>query len=89
METEALRSCKLFWGLPPREVDEKISSVPHKLVRYQRNDVVFRLGERVDRIAIVLSGNAGARKTSETGARVRVEPLSAVVLDATHPSELP
>lgn len=62
----------LFDGIAPGEVKRLIEATPHRVRRYARDEVIFRLMDEADRVGILLEGRVQAEKSFPNGSQINV-----------------
>lgn len=72
MDYSVLEKSVLFSGMPAAELTAALEETPHRIRRYDKGEIVFRLMEPADRVGIVLSGRVEAQKTFPKGSQVNV-----------------
>ncbi len=65
---EVLLRCRLFKGFSPEEMKSWAEKFACSFAAYQKDDVVFREEDRVGKLAVVVSGEFFAGKTTGSGA---------------------
>ena len=72
MDFTVLEKSVLFHGIPAKELQEHLTSVPHHIRHYEKDETIFHLMETADRIGIILEGRAEAQKSFPNGSQVNV-----------------
>lgn len=72
MDYSVLEKSALFSGVPAAELRAALEETPHRIRRYDKGEIVFRLMEPADRVGIILEGRVEAQKTFPKGSQVNV-----------------
>ena len=72
MDFTFLEKSALFHGIPAKELQELLASVPHHIRYYEKDETIFHLMETADRTGIILEGRAEAQKSFPNGSQVNV-----------------
>ena len=72
MDYSVLNKSVLFSGIPANEVRSAMESVPHHIECYDKDEIIFHLMEKADRIGIILDGRLEAQKPFQNGSQVNV-----------------
>ena len=72
MNYSVLENSSLFKGIPLKELQECLESVPHHIQCYEKDEVIFHLMDTALRIGIILEGCVQAQKTFPNGSQVNV-----------------
>jgi CRP-like cAMP-binding protein len=77
MDYNLLTRSPIFRGLSAAEIEKALNSVPHRLKKYRLGTLIFQAGERIDVLAIVLSGMVKGEMTDLTGRIIKIEDIPA------------
>lgn len=72
MDFEALERSALFKGFSVADLDVMLEQTPHRVQRYDKEEVVFKRGDVATWIGIVMEGRVQVEKTFPNGSRVNV-----------------
>ena len=72
MDFTFLEKSALFHGIPAKEIQERLASVPHHIQHYEKGETIFHLMETAERTGIILEGRADAQKSFPNGSQVNV-----------------
>ena len=72
MNYSVLENSSLFQGIPLKELQECLESVPHHIQCYEKDEVIFHLMDPALRIGIILEGRVQAQKSFPNGSQVNV-----------------
>ena len=93
-QQNVLHNCGLFSGIAPEQVDSMLSCLNARQERYEKNTVVWNIGDTLHACALVLSGSLRAESVNASGehllmANHRAGALVGDVLMATPGSKSP
>lgn len=57
MNLDLLLNCNIFRGISKEQIQTLLSSLKYKLKNYDKNEVIYRTGDRVTSLGIVMSGS--------------------------------
>lgn len=72
MDYDVLATCPLFAGLPCRQIEAALSNVRQRAVHLEREETLFRVGDKATQMGIVLAGSVGVYKVFAAGDQMRV-----------------
>ena len=72
MDYSVLEKSPLFSGVPAKELRDDLETVPHHIQFYDRNETIFHLMEKADRIGVILEGRVQAQKPFPNGSQINV-----------------
>lgn len=72
MYDAVLEKSSLFAGIPLKELQEDLETVPYRIQHCEKGETIFRLMEPADRIGVLLEGKAQAQKLFPNGSQVNV-----------------
>ena len=72
MDFTVLEKSVLFHGIPAKDLRETLESVPHHIQCYDKDETIFHLMERADRLGVILEGRAEAQKPFPNGSQINV-----------------
>lgn len=72
MDFEALERSALFKGFSVADLDVMLEQTPHRVQRYDKEEVVFKRRDVATWIGIVLEGRVQVEKTFPNGSRVNI-----------------
>lgn len=72
MNYSVLAKCSLFKGLPASKIQTLLEDIPHRIVRFDKEETVFHLMDPANRIGIILEGRVEAQKSFPNGSRINV-----------------
>ena len=72
MNYSVLEKSSLFKGIPAKELQECLETVPHHIQCYDKEETIFHLMDPALRIGIILEGRAEAQKSFPNGSQVNV-----------------
>ena len=76
MDYAVLENSALFRNIPAKDIQADLDAISWHIRRFDRDETVFSLMERAERIGIVLEGRVQARKTFPNGSQVNVSVCS-------------
>ena len=68
-----LEKSSLFKGIPAKELQECLETVPHHIQCYDKEETIFHLMDPALRIGIILEGHAEAQKSFPNGSQVKLK----------------
>ena len=72
MDYAVLENSALFRNIPAKDIQADLDAISWHIRRFDRDETVFSLMEKAERIGIVLEGRVQARKTFPNGSQVNV-----------------
>ena len=72
MDYSVLERSSLFKGLSSKELRGYLESVPHHIQCYDKEEIIFHVMGKADRIGIILEGRAEAQKPFPNGSQINV-----------------
>lgn len=72
MNYSALEKCSLFRGIPAKELRADLGEVSQHIQCYDKDEMVFHLMEKADRVGIILAGCVEAVKPFPSGREINV-----------------
>jgi len=77
MDFSRLSGAPLFKGMSPSEVEEALTSVPHRVKKFLAGSMISQSGEQVNSLMIVLSGTVKGEMVDYAGRVIKIEDIPA------------
>ena len=72
MDDTVLGKSTLFRDIREEDIRNALEGTPHHVLSYEKDEVIFHMMDRADRVGVVLEGRAEAQKTFPNGSQVNV-----------------
>ena len=72
MNDRALEKSSLFRGLSAEEIRVSLKETPHRILRFEKGEILFHLLDPASRIGLILEGRVEAQKAFPNGREINV-----------------
>ena len=72
MDYTVMERSSLFRGVPEEELKTNLENIPHRILHYDKGEIIFHLMDPAERTGIVLRGKAEVQKSFPNGSQVNV-----------------
>lgn len=69
---DLLERSRLFHGLTASQIEDLLEKIPHRFVRYEKKEILFRPLEAADQVGVILYGNIQSYKLFPNGNQINV-----------------